>query len=110
MHLTGSAAMISLEREASLRVEQATQLEIVCVAGVVWITQTGDTRDLFIAAGESLSLSPRGLTLVTALEPATVHVIDRRAPGKAAAWWRWAIGLGARVAALVRSREAVVRI
>jgi hypothetical protein len=102
--------MISLEAEASLRVEQATQLEVVCVAGVVWITQEGDPRDLFVAAGQSLTLSPRGLTLVTALEPATVHVIDHRGSGKPAGWWRRAIRCGARIAALVRPREVVVRV
>jgi Protein of unknown function (DUF2917) len=100
--------MISLEREASLRLQQATQVEIVCVAGVVWITQEGDPRDIFVAAGQSLLVQPRGLTLLTALEPATVQVVDRGVAGKAARWWRQmtsrAVG-----ATATRPREAAVR-
>lgn len=68
--------MIALEREASLRVEPGTRVEITCVSGVVWVTQRGDLRDLFLARGESLELLPRGATLVTALEPSMVRVLD----------------------------------
>ena len=68
--------MIALEREASLRVEPGTRVEIACLSGVVWITHAGDARDLFLAPGESLVLPPRGVTLMTALEPATVRVVD----------------------------------
>ena len=99
--------MISLEAEASLRVEQAAQLEVVCVAGVVWVTQEGDLRDLFVAAGESLTLSPRGLTLVTALEPALVRIVDHGAASTATGWWRQATRGAARIAAVVRPRQTV---
>jgi hypothetical protein len=89
MRIDGVAAMIALEREASLRVEAGTRVEIACLAGVVWITDAGDPRDLFLACGESLVLRPRGVTLVTALEPATVRVLDCAAPWQAGAapWW-----------------------
>jgi hypothetical protein len=34
-------------------------VHITCVAGQIWITQTGDARDHLLAAGKSF-LSPRG--------------------------------------------------
>lgn len=93
--------MIALERETSLRVEPGTRVEIACLSGVVWITQQGDLRDLFLAPGESLELLPRGRTLVTALEPSMVRVVDAGVrPRAVRAWW-------ARVA---RSRELWTRL
>ena len=71
---------VGLEREESLRVEGGTQLEVACLSGVVWITQAGDLRDLFLAPGESLRLGLRGLVLITALEPAAVNVRQVRVP------------------------------
>jgi hypothetical protein len=80
--------MIALEREASLRVEPGTRVEVACLSGVVWITQQGDLRDLFLAAGESLALLPRGRTLVTALEASMVRIVDADARPRAVRdWW-----------------------
>jgi hypothetical protein len=88
MRIDGTAAMITLEREASLRVEPGTRVEITCVSGVLWVTQEGDSRDLFLAPGESLELLPRGVTLVTALESSTVRVLDSGVEPRASrAWW-----------------------
>jgi len=85
MRLEGATAMIALEREASVRVEPGTRIEIVCLSGVLWVTQEGDYRDLFVAAGESLELLPRGATLVTALEASTLRAVDR---SKRRSLWR----------------------
>ena len=79
--------MIALEREASVRVEPGTRIEIVCLSGVLWVTQEGDYRDLFVAPGESLELLPRGATLVTALEPSTLRAVDRGA--RRSLWRGW---------------------
>lgn len=102
--------MIALEREASLRVEAGSRVEITCISGVVWITHEGDTRDFFLARGESLVPPGRGVTLVTALEPATVRVLDYAEDRLAARWWAavarvapWR-RLATRTAAIVRLR------
>jgi hypothetical protein len=103
MRIDGVAAMIGLERDASLRVKPGARVEICCLSGAVWVTQEGDPRDLFLASGESLALSPRGVTLVTALEPATLRVAERSmAAAPLAAWWRRA--------AQLKPRAAVVRV
>jgi len=79
--------MIGLEREASVRVEPGTRIEIACLSGVLWVTQEGDYRDLFLAPGESLELLPRGATLVTALESSTLRAVDRGV--RRGLWRRW---------------------
>lgn len=68
--------MITLEREQSLRIEPGVRIEIGCAAGVLWITQEGDVRDLFLGRCESMMLTPRGTAIITALEPARVGVTD----------------------------------
>jgi gamma-glutamylcysteine synthetase len=100
MRIDGAEAMIALEREASLRVEPGTRVELACLSGVVWITQQGDLRDR---------------TLVTALEPSLVRIVDAGArPRTARAWWARAERLRAlwarlrvRVTGAIEPRPAV---
>ena len=81
--------MIALDAERSLRIEHAEVLEIECVSGVLWITQEGDPCDRFIGRGESFSAGRRGVTLVTALEPTVVHVIERASVRWRSRWRNW---------------------
>jgi hypothetical protein len=78
--MDGARAVITLETGQSLRVARGARVEIACRSGVVWITQERDIRDLFVAHGERLTIAPRGLALVTALEHAQVDVTDMRTP------------------------------
>jgi hypothetical protein len=104
MMIQGVAAMIALDAERSLRVEHAEVLEIQCVSGVLWITQEGDPCDRFIGPGESFSAGRRGVTLVTALEPTVVHVIER----DSAPWWsRWGNWFGRHPLVRIPARIAV---
>ncbi len=109
--------MIALEREGSLRVEPGTRVEITCLTGVLWVTQEGDARDLFLGPGESFKLLPRGVTLVAALEPATVRLLDIGAEPRIARS-RWAMlkrglavwsGLVARPIAVIKPRGAFMQ-
>jgi hypothetical protein len=85
--------MIALENETSVRVKAGTAVEIACVSGVLWVTQEGDVRDMFLAPGESLRLAGRGLTIVTALEPSLVRLIEDAKPSVGSGAWsrvyRW---------------------
>jgi hypothetical protein len=78
MRIDGGVAVMTLERQQSLRIEPGVRVEIDCAAGVLWITQEGDVRDLFLARGESMTLTSRGVAIVTALEPALIAVTDLR--------------------------------
>jgi hypothetical protein len=58
-----------------LDIQDAEGFEVVCLEGAVWITQSNDSRDIVIEAGESFVLDKRGLALVCAPGgPATVVV------------------------------------
>jgi len=85
--------MIALENETSMRVKAGTGVEIACVSGVLWVTQEGDLHDMFLAPGESLRLVGRGLTIVTALEPSLVRLVEDARPSVGSGAWlrvfRW---------------------
>ena len=44
-----------------------------CLKGSVWITIDGDTRDVILGAGQSLTLDRKERTLIMALEPSDVR-------------------------------------
>jgi len=94
MRVEATAVTIGLDTEESLRVEQGTMLDVVCLSGVVWITLEGDLRDLFLAPGESMLLERRGMALITALEPSAVKVHDNpvSVTRRARAWSNWTSG------------------
>jgi Protein of unknown function (DUF2917) len=100
--------MIALEKEISVRVEVAgTAVEITCVAGVLWVTQEGDLRDLFLAPGESLRLARRGLTIVTALEPSLVRLVEgAKTSVGSSAWLRVSRWMRVATAVSIRRRAA----
>jgi hypothetical protein len=89
MQIHGVNAAINLEAEQSLRIQSRNHVEIVCLSGLLWVTQPGDTRDLFVASGESLRLVPSGLTLVTAMVPSVLRAREMPALGGTRAWQRW---------------------
>jgi hypothetical protein len=107
MRIDGVAALIDLECDASLRVEPGARVEICCLSGSVWVTQEGNPRDMFFSRAESLVLSVRGVTVVTALEPAMLRLSQRRETAVALLgfWGRWA----PRMPALLKPCAAVVR-
>jgi len=47
---------------------------ISCLSGVVWITQTGDTMDYRLTAGEALTISRRGRVVVQGLAQSSVQM------------------------------------
>lgn len=61
-------ANIALARGAMLRIEDARGLLLHAPEGGLWITQDGDTRDYFVAAGERFRLERDGLTVVYAFK------------------------------------------
>jgi hypothetical protein len=74
--------MMTLEANRSLSLTRRHGSRLDCHAGLVWVTREGDPNDLFVRAGESASLG-RGLTLVTAIEPARVSLVPRPRLGTA---------------------------
>lgn len=72
----------SIGVEGAVRLERGTLARIadgkgafVCVwDGALWVTQEGDQRDYYVAAGESFRIARDGVTLINALRRAVVTV------------------------------------
>lgn len=95
MQIHGKDAALNLAAEQCLRIASRRPIEIECLDGLLWVTQSGDARDLFVASGGALLLLPGDLTLVTALEPAAVRVRELPLVAGAPRWRRWASRLAA---------------
>jgi hypothetical protein len=81
--------MFALKAEQSLRVEHARGLQIRCVRGVLWITREGDPLDRFLAHGETLLPTSKGMTIVTALEDAVLEVSEALRTSTVSGWLGW---------------------
>jgi outer membrane usher protein FimD/PapC len=75
---------------------QAGGVQLAVVRGLVWITQEGDPRDLFLSAGGTLILDRRGIALVEAVKDTALVVSapaesGRRLKKMSIALRRWAM-------------------
>jgi len=77
MDVTGkhSETAIGLIPHGLLDIQDGEGLAVRCLHGVVWITQSDDTRDIVVKAGQFFVLDRPGLALVAAPNgPATIVV------------------------------------
>lgn len=51
-----------------------------CAKGKVWLTQTGDGRDIVLGVGMAFTSQRRGKLVVTALEPAVIARRNTKKP------------------------------
>jgi hypothetical protein len=66
---------IYLKAREILPIEDSAGLEVKCLRGTLWITQSGDPEDRILDSGESFVFDRPGLSLVSALlDPALVIV------------------------------------
>jgi hypothetical protein len=69
------AAPLYLKARDILDIHNGEGLVVKCLRGVLWITQSNDTDDIVIRAGQSFVLDRPGLALVSApVGPADVVV------------------------------------
>lgn len=68
-----------LPHQGLLRLEQARGLQIQCMAGRVWVTMAGRSDDIFLDAGETLTVSHPGVTLVEGMMPSRVALCYTKA-------------------------------
>jgi hypothetical protein len=57
-----------------LRIDDQAGTTIHVACGELWVTQEGDTRDYYLTAGQSLTLTSRGTVLATAICRSRVNV------------------------------------
>lgn len=63
-----------MPRGRILRIEDAAESVIQVRDGALWVTQEGDSRDYYLAAGSSFRLDRGGLVIAQATRPSTVIV------------------------------------
>ncbi len=72
MKLNPDRDILDLQRYDILRLRDAAGVAVECRRGLLWVTQEGDNRDVIVSAGQNVRLSQDGVTLVEALESATL--------------------------------------
>ncbi len=60
-------AITKLATGQMLRIDNASAQNIAVVQGMVWITQEGDRRDVFLSDGEDFAFHRPGVVLVEAI-------------------------------------------
>lgn len=66
--------MIELEYDSVLPLRDSRGLRVVCLDGVVWITEQEDRKDTVLEAGGAYELSKNGTSLVLALRSARIAI------------------------------------
>jgi Protein of unknown function (DUF2917) len=59
---------VNLPRKAMLGIEDGRGMRLEVTAGKVWLTQSGDLRDVFLGPGDGFVIDRAGRTLVQALD------------------------------------------
>ena len=70
--------VVALRQRGIHRLEDAAGALIECLSGVLWITQSGDHRDITLVGGENFRLDRDGLAIVYGLEPARLRISGRQ--------------------------------
>ena len=64
-----------LDTHAVMRVFDGKGRGLAVLDGLVWVTQDGDRRDIFVGRGESFTFDRPGLAIVEALEPTHLFML-----------------------------------
>src|SRR5262249_57073883 len=69
--------VVALTQRGIHRLEDGAGSLIECLSGVLWITQSGDHRDITLVGGEGFRLDRDGLAIVYGIEPASFRISGR---------------------------------
>ncbi len=73
VRLTGTGE-IKLKKGGLWKTKRNVGLYLLCQEGIVWVTQEGDTRDIFLKGGEQFRLDKPGLVIAQALTEAEISM------------------------------------
>jgi hypothetical protein len=68
--------LTDLPRDRTLRIADGRAHVVAVFEGQVWLTHDGDSRDVFLEAGDSFTFDRPGVTLVQAMRDARLLVSD----------------------------------
>jgi hypothetical protein len=78
MNIELANSTLTLARDGLVALRDAQGAHVACLTGALWITEDHEHGDIILEAGESVTLRRRGLTLVMALQPASLRLSERR--------------------------------
>jgi hypothetical protein len=90
MDINLHGATIALPAHGVTTLEDARGVRLMAVAGSFWVTQDGDRRDYFLAAGEDLDITTDGAVVIEAQTESRLAVL--RPPAVDLAFGRGAAG------------------
>ena len=93
MQIEITRSTFTLAPSGLLAVRDGAGTRILCRSGNLWITQEGDSKDTIIGPADAFTIRKSGLTIVTALQTATLTLIGPDAQGTGEALPRPAPGL-----------------
>lgn len=85
MQIEFGRSTLTLARDGLLALRDAQGTQLLCHEGAIWVTQEGDIRDIIIGPGDALTVRAPGLTVVTAVQPSTLTLIEPTQAGAAPA-------------------------
>lgn len=65
---------LTMRRGSLLRIEDGRDTVIAVLRGELWLTQEGDRRDRYLAAGQSFRLDRQGVAIASAMSPSLVSL------------------------------------
>ncbi len=85
MQIEFGRSTLTLARDGLLALRDAQGTQILCHEGAIWVTQEGDIRDIVIGPGDALTVHAPGLTVVTAVQPSALTLVEPSRAGAATA-------------------------
>jgi hypothetical protein len=78
MDMRVGSPLKQLKQGTFLRLPDVKGRGVAVFDGLVWVTQDGDPRDVFLRGGDSFQFDHDGLALIEALTPATLLVLQAK--------------------------------
>jgi hypothetical protein len=72
MNIHISSSTITLAPGSLISVWDGNGARVLCRTGTLWVTQEGERKDAVVRAGEALTISRSGRTVISALEGASL--------------------------------------
>lgn len=69
---------VCLQDNQPVRLSGASGLRVICTAGTIWITVSGEAEDIFLTAGERYQVSSNALTLVESIGSGKIRLVQAR--------------------------------
>lgn len=81
MKINLGSGELCLRHGVPLRLARAAGLSIECLGGKIWITEAGETADVFLMAGDSYRIAGQGLALIESIGDGRVCLAMRQPAG-----------------------------